>query len=175
MNEPTSTWRDDLGAALDVRDRGAPPIRRRTGREFLGMPIVDIAVGADPRRGERHGHARGVIAIGDRATGVIALGVHARGAVAIGVTALGGVAIGWLAVGAMAIGGIGLGFLALALIAIGAVAIGGLGVGIVAIGIAAVGVYAAGFAAAGEHLYTRAVHDAEVLRMLRAWVPGFAL
>lgn len=175
MNDRTGTWRGDLGAALDVRDPGDPPIRRRSEREFLGLPIVDIAVGADPRRGERHGHARGVIAIGDRATGVIALGVHARGAVAIGVTALGGIAIGWLAVGAIAIGGIGLGLLALAVIAIGAVAIGGLGIGVVAIGIAAVGEYAAGFAAAGDHLHTRAVHDAEVLRMLRALVPGFAL
>lgn len=174
MNDRASTWCERIGAALDVRERGAPPIRHRTDREFLGLPIVDIAVGADPRRGERRGHARGVIAIGDHAIGVIAVGVHARGLIALGGTAAGGIAVGWLSVGAIAVGGIGIGLLALSVVAVGVVAIGALGIGVVAVGLAAVGEYAAGFTAAGDHLYTKAVRDPEVLRMLRAFVPGFA-
>ena len=56
-------------------------IRYRSARSWAGMPLVDIALGPDPDRGESRGHARGVIAIGDTARGIVAVGGFAAGAV----------------------------------------------------------------------------------------------
>lgn len=154
-----------IRGALAPRGRDAPPIRWSTEREFLGLPLVDIAVGRDPERGER-GHAKGVVAIGDRATGIVAFGVHARGLVALGVTAFGLVAVGWIAAGAVAIGFLVAGLVALGAAAVGVFAMGGAALGVIAVGAAAFGEYAAGFVAAGEHVHTRALHDPEVLEAI---------
>jgi hypothetical protein len=77
MSEARPSLLDRLRAAVAVRSKRSPPIRWHTEREFLGLPLVDIAVG---KVAGVHGRARGVVAIGDRATGVIAFGVIARGA-----------------------------------------------------------------------------------------------
>ncbi|HEY6271440.1 MAG TPA: hypothetical protein VIX19_05530 [Terriglobales bacterium] len=62
----------------DVARRGKPgtPIRRaqssvrhRSEQTLFGLPLIDIASGPDPERGEKHGRARGIIAIGDEARG----------------------------------------------------------------------------------------------------------
>jgi hypothetical protein len=168
MNDATRSTVGRMRDALAVRDRRSAPIRWSTEREFLGLPIVDIAVGKDATRGEP-GHAKGVVAIGDRATGLIAVGVHARGLVAVGVTAVGGLAVGWLALGAFAIGGLVGGLVALGGGAVGVFAIGGAALGVIAIGAAAAGNFAAGFTAIGEHVYTRAIHDPEVLNAIAAF------
>ena len=78
-------------------------VRRRSEREFLGLPFYDIAMGPDPMSGQARGHAKGVIAIGDVATGIVALGGIARG-----VFALGGVALGLFSFGGLSIGLLGL-------------------------------------------------------------------
>jgi ribosomal protein L34E len=85
--------------------------RFRSDFTIFGFPLVDIAYGPDP--GERAGHAKGVIALGDNAIGLIAIGGFARGGLAIGGFAFGIVAFGGFAFGlGGANGGIALGGLA---------------------------------------------------------------
>ena len=109
---------------LERRGGGAPKRRFRAcgGPQWRGVryrsslclgdiPLLVIASGPDPERGELRGHARGIIAVGDIATGVVALGGLARGLVA---------ALGGLALGAISFGGLSIG----ALIAVGGLAIG---------------------------------------------------
>lgn len=118
-------------------------IRKRASWGIGDIPFYDIALGADPERGELRGHAKGVIAIGDLATGVLALGGIARGAFAIGGLAIGLVSVGGLSIGLLAaVGGL----------AIGGLALGGAAVGGVAVGGGAAGHYACGGGAVGTHV-----------------------
>jgi hypothetical protein len=80
-------------------------IRKRSERTFAGLPLVDIAYGPDPERGEGHGTAHGIIAVGDEARGWLALGGSARGYVAVGGKARGLIALGGTAMGLIAVGG----------------------------------------------------------------------
>lgn len=132
--------------------------RWRSGLEFLGFPLVSVALGPDPAKGEWRGHARGVFAFGDLATGVFAFGGLARGLVAFGGVSLGLVSFGGLAVGLLlAIGGG----------AIGGLALGGGAAGGVAIGGGAVGRYACGGAAYGTAVVSPARSDPEALELFR--------
>jgi hypothetical protein len=132
--------------------------RHRSEREFLGLPLVSIAVGPDAGRGELRGHARGVVAIGDIATGIVAIGGWARGLVAIGGLATGAISLGGLSVALLgAVGGVALSAL---------LAFGGGAVGTVAIGGAAVGHYAIGGAAFGTYVAGPARIDPEVVEAL---------
>jgi hypothetical protein len=161
-----------LRAALAERSRGRRAVRWSTEREFLGLPLVDVALG---RVDGEKGHARGVVAIGDTATGVVAFGVHARGLVALGITAIGAFSVGWLGVGAFAMGGLVGGLVAFGAGAVGVYAMGGAALGVVAVGALAVGEYAAGFTALGDHVYTRDVQDPAVLDAIAAfWAWPFA-
>ena len=138
-----------------VRDEGAQTARRRyqSERTFLGLPLVSVAFGRDANG--KPGHAKGWLAIGDKATGVFAMGgrafgVVALGGIAIGVLAFGGVSIGLL----IAAGGFAaaLGF-AFGGLAVGSLAAGGFAIGYMAIGgmvIAAHGI--GGFVVGGKGL-----------------------
>lgn len=119
-----------------------------------GMPFISIATGPRLEAGERLGHAKGFIAIGDVATGVIALGgratgVFAAGGLSIGVFSAGGCSIGGLlsaggcavAIPGVAAGGLG----------IGGFANGGMAAGFIAQGAMAMGYYAKGAFAMGVH------------------------
>jgi hypothetical protein len=129
--------------------------RRRSEREFLGLPLYDYAVGPDPAKGETRGHAKGVIAIGDIATGVFAFGGWARGVFAFGGLATGIVSFGGLSAGlAAAFGGAALSF---------GLAIGGGALGSIAVGGGAVGHYAAGGAAYGTYVADAQRLDHEVI------------
>jgi hypothetical protein len=109
-----------------------PAIRKRSRTRIAGLPIFEIAFGPQPSRGERHGHAKALIAIGDQATGVLAIGGLAQGVVAVGglsegLIAVGGCTLGLLvALGGVAVGGFAVGGVALGAITRGGVAIGGL-------------------------------------------------
>jgi hypothetical protein len=127
-------------------------VRKRSEISIAGMPLYDIAFGPDVEKGERRGHARGFIAIGDIATGVIAVGGIARG-----VVSLGGCSFGVLAIGGAAIG---------------AIALGGAAIGLVAIGGASIGYYACGGAALGKHVISGAQQDPEAIRFFKQWVQG---
>jgi len=146
-----------------IVDREKPeiPIQRRTGKgpaktvrhrskmTLFGLPLVDIASGPDPDRGEKHGKAHGIIAVGDEARGWLALGGKARGLIAMGGQARGLLAMGGKARGLIAMGGQPAGVLAMGGAPVGLVAMGGVAVGVVAVGGLALGVIAAGGRAAG--------------------------
>ena len=137
-------------------------IRKRSVRCFCGLPLYDIACGADPEKGEVRGHARGILAIGDIATGVVAFGGIARGGIAMGGVALGLVSLGGCSIGILlAIGGF----------AVGAIALGGLAVGLIAVGGQAVGYYAAGGSAAGKHIIAPMTQDPTAVEFFTRWLP----
>jgi len=126
-------------------------LRRRASWGIGDLPWYDIALGPDFERGERRGHARGVIAIGDIASGFLAVGGLARGVLAFGGLSLGLVSFGGLSVGLFcAIGGL----------AIGGLAVGGGAIGGVAAGGGAAGYYACGGAAVGVHATSAMRRDA---------------
>ncbi len=129
-------------------------VRYRSAAEFGGLPLVAIATGPDPAKGEARGHARGILAIGDIATGILALGGVARGLFAFGGVALGVVTFGGASVGALAaVGGL----------AVGTVAFGGAAAGWTAMGGGAAGTYACGGGAVGEFVVSATRRDPEAV------------
>jgi hypothetical protein len=124
------------------------------------IPLIAIATGPDPERGEFRGHARGIIAIGDMATGVVAIGGLARGLFALGGLALGAVTVGGASIGVLlAVGGL----------AIGSVAFGGGAIGGAAIGGGAAGYYACGGGAVGTHVIRPGRIDPEAEEFFRRY------
>jgi hypothetical protein len=124
--------------------------RYRSKATFLGLPVIDIAVG--PFDAERRGCARGIIAIGDSAYGWLAIGGLARGIIAIGGVAVGLFSIGGVAVGLLtAMGGLAISSgVANGGLSLGAISFGGLSVGLIAQGGLAAGIYARGGLALGR-------------------------
>ena len=83
-------------------------IRRESALKLAGLPLWSVAIGPDPAKGEKHGHARGILALGDMATGVFAAGGLARGVFAFGGLAIGLASFGGLGIGLfLALGGAG--------------------------------------------------------------------
>ena len=120
----------------------------RSRAEFLGLPLVDVAVGAPVAGQYRRGVATGWVAVGDIACGVLL----AVGGIAIGGVSLGGVSVGALALGGLALGVAGLGGLALGVVAMGGAAVAWyLAIG----GLAVARFYAIGGAAVAEHVIGR--------------------
>ena len=117
--------------------------------EFLGLPLIHVAVGVDPKTGRKR-IAKGIIAVGD-----VAVGVFALGGVALGGLTLGGVSVGLAALGGLAIGlGVGL---------------GGLAIGYVAVGGLAIGYYALGGLAIGTHALGGSTQDPTATEFFRDW------
>ena len=146
-DDPNPSWvREKFGMGINtaplrwVGRRGTSSIR------LLGWPLWDFQV-ADPVAFQpdtkpQARHARGWIAIGDRATGFIAIGGRAIGVFAFGGLSIGVISLGGLSIGlALAIGGG----------AVGYQAIGGGAVGYNAIGGGAIGYHAAGGGAIAVH------------------------
>lgn len=127
-------------------------IRYQSAVKLLGWPLVSIACGPDPTKGENRGWARGIIAIGDLATGLISIG-----GISAGVISVGGISAGGLAVGGVSLGG-----LILAGVAIGYATFGGV----------AIGHYAKGGAAVGAHVVSPHRRDPEAVRFFNALLPG---
>jgi hypothetical protein len=156
----------DLEKQLATSGRGTAMvrgIRKRSGFEIANLPLYDIAMGPDPGRGERRGHARGIVAIGDIATGVVAIGGFARGLVAAGGFAIGALSFGGGSIGLLAaFGGA----------AVGSLAFGGAALGGVAVGGGALGYYACGGGAAGVHTVDARRRDPEAVAFFREH--GFA-
>ena len=112
-------------------------VRNRSAIRIWGMPLWCIAIGANHRKGELCGHAKGFFAVGDIATGIFALGGVAQGVVCVGGVSLGVFTLGGVAVGlGFAMGGVAL--------ALAGFAFGGVAVGLVAYGGVAVGIWAKG-------------------------------
>lgn len=146
-------------------------VRKRSTKILFGLPIIDIALGPDPEKGEIRGHAHGIIAIGDIAKGWIAIGGIARGGLALGGVAVGIIAMGGLGVGIVSFGGLALGLLALGGLAIGGIAVGGGAIGGVAIGGGAVGYYAFGGGAFGKYVVSAMQRSPEAVEFFKHWFP----
>jgi hypothetical protein len=145
----------EVGLLRGMRQRR---VRYRSAAGIGDFPLVSVAVGPDPEKGERRGHARGVIAVGDIATGVVAIGGVATGAISIGGLSLGLASVGGLALGVLlAAGGL----------AVGGAAVGGAAVGRIAIGGGAAGEYACGGAALGAHVVSATRRDPEAEAFFR--------
>lgn len=158
--------------AMLRREQRQRTVRRRSEATFLGLPVWEIAVGPDPEKGERRGHARAIIAIGDIATGWLAIGGFARGIVAVGGCAVGGISLGGAALGLFgALGGLAIGAIAMGGAAVGLAAFGGGALGYAAIGGGAIGHFAAGGDAVGDFILTPKHQDPEALRFFQQWIP----
>lgn len=139
--------------------------RYRSAAQFGGLPLIAIATGPDPAKGEARGHARGILAIGDVATGVVAVGGLARGLAAFGGLALGVVTFGGASFGALAaVGGL----------AVGSIAFGGGAIGWTAVGGGAAGTHACGGFAFGGHVIDPTRRDPEAVAHFARLGLGFA-
>ena len=151
----------DLQQEVDSLKRLTPAyrcVRRRAETGMFGLPWYEVALGPNPELGERRGHARAIVAIGDMATGVIAIGGMARGVVALGGLAMGLFTFGGCSIGLLAaVGGL----------AVGGLAIGGCAIGLVAIGGAAIGYYAIGGGAIGQYVMTDDRQDPQAVQFFQ--------
>jgi len=135
-------------------------VRYRSALGIGDIPLLAIATGPDPDKGEFRGHARGIIALGDMATGVVAVGGLARGFLALGGLALGLITFGGASIGVLlAVGGL----------AVGTAAFGGGAIGGAAIGGGAYGYYACGGAAFGTHVIRPGRTDPEAALFFRQY------
>ncbi len=120
----------------------------RSETEILGIPLVHITRGLNPRTGAPQ-VARGIIAIGDISIGVLSLGG----------LSLGGISLGGISVGAVALGGIALGGMAIALY-------------FAAGGMAIAGSYALGGMGIAPHVIDSRGVDPEMIEWIERWWPG---
>lgn len=119
-------------------------------RRMFGLPLLSIDLGPENPQGEMR-HARGIIAIGTKATGVVAIGVFlARGCFTIAFLTIGLAGISIAGVGLLTISAFGLGIVSVSVIAVGYLAVGVLAIGYKSVGILAIGVEAVGIAAFGQ-------------------------
>lgn len=149
---------------VDVLQRKSHIVGKRynSPTRVFGLPLISIANG--PHGNEKHGHAKGIIAMGDMATGWVAFGGVARGIFAFGGVAIGLFSFGGLALGLMlACGGFALGGLTLGGFNLGGYATGGFATGIVAEGGMAFGVYARGGMARGQYVVSPRQQDPEAV------------
>lgn len=119
-------------------------VRWESQARLFGVPLVSVACGPDPAKGEVRGRAKGIIAIGDIATGGVAVGGVSCGGIAIGGVAAGAVTVSGVALGGIALGGLAVGIAAIGGLAVGAWALGGLAIGWWATGGLAIGKWVAG-------------------------------
>jgi len=146
------------------RDPQTQYCRRYTSpTTVFGLPLVSVAMG--PGEGQRRGHAKGIIAIGDVATGWLALGGIARGIIAIGGMAMGIVSFGGMSIGLICFGGWALGGIATGGGAVGGIAHGGGAVGYIARGGGAIGKYAAGGGVSGTYVISPARRDPQAVEV----------
>ncbi len=105
MSDEVDDLRDEVERLRQEVDRlkrtpvGVRCVRKRSSKEFFGLPLYDIALGPDFEKGEIRGHAKGIVAIGDVATGFLAFGGVARGLLAFGGLAVGGITFGGCSIG----------------------------------------------------------------------------
>jgi hypothetical protein len=130
------------------------PHRYQSRRRLFGLPLLSIDVGPETAKEEMR-HAKGIIAIGTKATGIVAIGVFAaRGVFAIGFLTMSLAGVSIAGIGLLTVSGFGLGRASVAAIAIGDLAVGVLAVGIKALGVIAIGADAVGIVAVGKVVRT---------------------
>jgi hypothetical protein len=128
--------------------------RYESKSRILGWPLLAINLGFNAEE-ENMRHAKGVFAIGTKATGIFSLGVFmARGIVAIGVISLGVGAVGVAGIAVVTVSVVGLGGISVSVFAFGYLAIGILAIGYRSVGILAIGREAVGIIALGQAVRT---------------------
>ncbi|MGB0581814.1 MAG: protein kinase domain-containing protein, partial [Limisphaerales bacterium] len=116
----------------------------KTESNILGLPLLHVTSGIDPKTGQKR-RAKGIVAIGENATGVFAFGTIAKGVFAFGALGIGLFADAGLGVGLFALAGLGIGLIgSYAGLSIAPVAIGGVSIGYYATGGLAFGKNAVG-------------------------------
>ena len=140
--------------------RATTGIRKRSARAVCGLPLYDIAMGPNLKKGEIRGHARGIIAIGGHAKGVIAFGGLATGVIAFGGIANGVFAFGGGALGLIAFGGGAIGLL---------LGIGGGAIAPIALGGGAIGYMAFGGSTLGFHVLDATSRDPIAMQFFLPW------
>lgn len=154
-----------------VRSGGFAPARMyryQSAAKLFGLPVISIAFGPDFAKSEKHGRAKGIIAIGDSAIGGLAIG-----GASIGIVAIGGASIGWASIGGAALGagcamgGAALGGFAVGGGAVGVMASGGAAVGVIAQGGGALGLYARGPGAQGQHVISPRQTDSAAVEIFK--------
>ena len=130
--EKVLRWRKIVARNNDVRLQSAT--------RLFGVPMVDIAFGRNRDRTEETGHAKGIIAFGDKATGVLAFGGYARGLFAFGMCAVGVITFGTFSMGLFCAG-----LFSLGIFSGGGLSIGVFSSGLFAIGYKAIGLFSLGF------------------------------
>lgn len=153
-DDPNPTWlKDRMGFNHEPLKSNWGGRRFTSQRRLLGWPLYDFQVSDPVTANVRLPalHAKGWLAVGDKATGFLAIGGLAKGIFAFGGLAMGIVSFGGLSVGLLSIGGLALGGLSLGGLAVGHSAIGGGAIGWQATGGGALGIYSAngGLAIAG--------------------------
>ena len=146
-DDPNPSWLKDKLGTSGKANKPKLEGRRFTSRlRLLGWPLYDFQV-SDPVFGQVTPlpalHAKGWIAVGDKATGFLAVGNFARGIVAIGGVCFGLVSFGALSIGLLTLGGLSIGLLATGGLAIGHSSVGGAALGWQSMGGVAVGIYSA--------------------------------
>lgn len=144
-----SEVKTDMENISGLIERLPVAMRKQFGFEYrspvtlFGVPLLHVATGTDPSTGQPR-QARGIFAIGARATGIFAFGGIARGLVAFGGLAIGGLAMGGASIGIVSTGGFALGlFFAFGGLAVAPVVMGGLSAGYIACGGLAAGAHTA--------------------------------
>ena len=101
------------------------------------------------------GHAKGIVAVGTKATGIFALGIFlARGVFSLGILSFGLGSVGVVAIAGGAVSVLGFGGASVSVFAFGYLAIGILAVGYHSVGILALGNKAVGIIAIGQSVKT---------------------
>ena len=119
-------------------------------RKLFGLPLISVKLGLNTNDNSMR-HARGIIAIGTKATGLFSFGlIYSRGLVAIGAVSFGLVTVSMVSIALVSVSVFGLGFVSVSVFAFGYLAIGVLAIGYKSIGIIAIGKEVVGIICYGQ-------------------------
>ena len=108
-------------------------------RKLFGWPVISVNLGLKPDEHTLR-HARGIIAIGTKATGLFSIGLFcSTGLVAIGAVSFGLVAVSTFGAALVSVCVFGVGWISVSVFAVGYLAVGILAIGYKSIGIVAIG------------------------------------
>lgn len=119
-------------------------------RKLFGLPLLSINLGPPDSNGNLR-YAKGIVAIGTKASGFIALGtLSVKGVFSIGFLGVGIITISVAGVGIVSVSTFGLGIISVGIFAVGYISIGILSIGIKSIGIFSIGIDSVGLMGVGE-------------------------
>ena len=121
-----------------------------SGRRLFGLPVISVKLGLNTSDNTMY-HARGIIAIGTKATGLFAFGlIYSLGLVAAGGVSIGVVSVSMVGIALVSVSIFGLGFASISVSAVGFLAIGILAIGYKSVGIIAIGKEVVGIICFGQ-------------------------